>query len=294
MLALRFDGTFATWRQAARRALLEGLAPHQLQWLDEESTPGLFDEQAECAPQPNGRLRVSPELLEMLESAARYRGEERWSLLYRVLWRFTRGERSAVLAGDADGSELQRRLKAVRREAHHLHAFARFQPCQAAGAPDFVAWFEPAHDVLASASEHFAERLGRHSWLIATPRDGVLWDGDKLQHQRQCPAQWRHWAQQPNDDGQALWLAYYGSTFNPARLNRTVMQQHLPQRFWKHLPEGPLIPQLMSEARAGGQRDGQTWALAGKQGKRIGAIRERGAERPAAAVSGSDGPDLPR
>ena len=43
MHSLRFDGTFATWRQAARRALLQGLAPHQLQWLDEEAAPGLFD-----------------------------------------------------------------------------------------------------------------------------------------------------------------------------------------------------------------------------------------------------------
>ena len=85
MHSLRFDGTFATWRQAARRALLQGLAPHQLQWLDEEAAPGLFDQPAERAPQPSGRLRVSPELLDLLESAAQYRGEERWSLLYRVL-----------------------------------------------------------------------------------------------------------------------------------------------------------------------------------------------------------------
>ena len=40
MHSLRFDGSFATWRQAARRALLQGLAPHKLQWLDEEAAPG--------------------------------------------------------------------------------------------------------------------------------------------------------------------------------------------------------------------------------------------------------------
>lgn len=295
MHSLRFDGTFATWRQAARRALLQNLAPHQLQWLDEEAAPGLFDEAAERAPEPNGRLRVSPELLELLESAAQYRGEERWSLLYRVLWRFVQGERSAILAGDPDGSELQRRLKAVRREAHHLHAFVRFQPCKAQGAPDFVAWFEPAHDILASASGHFAERLGKHSWLIATPRDGVFWDGQQLRHERHCPRQWRDWAQQPEDDGQALWRAYYGSTFNPARLNRTAMQQHLPLRFWKHLPEGPLIPQLMSEARAGAQRDGQALVLAGRKGKRIAQIHEGDASRPPSGnLSENDAPDLPR
>ena len=122
-----------------------------------------------------------------------------------------------------------------------------------------------------------------------------FWDGQRLQHERHCPAQWQAWARQPEDDGQALWRAYYGSTFNPARLNRTVMQQHLPVRFWKHLPEGPLIPQLMSEARAGAQRDGQALVLAGRKGKRIAQINEGDAMRPpSGSVSGSDAPDLPR
>ena len=65
--------------------------------------------------------------------------------------------------------------------------------------------------------------------------------------------------------------------------------------FWKHLPEGPLIPQLMSEARAGAQRDGQALVLAGRKGKRIAQINEGDAMRPpSGSVSGSDAPDLPR
>jgi DNA polymerase len=122
---------------------------------------------------------------------------------------------------------------------------------------------------LASASGHFAERLGRTTWLIATPDDGVYWDGQHMHYQRPCPPQWQRLAQTPDDDGQALWLAYYGSTFNPARLNRSALETSLPVRFWKNLPEGPLIPQLMSQARAGAQRDGQAEAVAGRGGKRI-------------------------
>ena len=76
-----------------------------------------------------------------------------------------------MLAGDRDGSELQRRIKAVRREAHHMHAFLRFRPGdKAQGAPDYLAWHEPAHDVLDLGAEHFVPRMGRHSWLIGTPR----------------------------------------------------------------------------------------------------------------------------
>ena len=47
------------------------------------------------------------------------------------------------------------------------------------------------------------------------------------------------------------------------------MQGHLPSRFWKNLPEGPLIPALISEARTGKQRDGQASQIANRPGKRI-------------------------
>jgi len=287
-----FDGSFSAWREIARSLLQRGIAPHQINWLDNTGHAGLFDQSNDSfeAVAATQAPRVPRQLLELLQSAARFRQEDRWSLLYRILWRVARGDRSAMLPGDMDGSQLHRRLKAVRREAHHLHAFVRFHPRpDGAEGPQLVAWHEPAHDILASASGHFAERLGRSTWLIATPQDGVYWDGQQLHYQRPCPAEWQQLAQNPEDKGEALWLAYYGSTFNPARLNPGALQNSLPVRFWKNLPEGPLIPQLMSQARAGAQRDGQAEGVARQPGKRI--------RRPAArvdAVSGSAAPDLPR
>jgi DNA polymerase len=267
-----FDGSFIGWRAVARSLLQQGIAPHQVNWRPDGDSLSLFDQSPTAAdldatkPAP----RIPRQLLELLESAACFRMEDRWSLLYRILWRVAQGDRAAMLPGDIDGSQLHKRLKAVRREAHHLHAFLRFQPRpENAEGPQLVAWHEPAHDILASASGHFAERLGRTTWLIATPDDGVYWDGQHMHYQRPCPPQWQRLAQTPDDDGQALWLAYYGSTFNPARLNRSALETSLPVRFWKNLPEGPLIPQLMSQARAGAQRDGQAEAVAGRGGKRI-------------------------
>ena len=58
-----------------------------------------------------------------------------------------------MLAGDKLGSELQRRIKQVSREAHHLHAFVRFIALPAEAGPElpeYVAWHEPAHDILKS------------------------------------------------------------------------------------------------------------------------------------------------
>ena len=292
MHSASFDGSFAGWREVARSLIQQCVPPHQITWLTDGDSGGLFDH----APVPNGApaatppLRIPKQLLELLQSAARFRVEDRWSLLYRILWRVAQGDRAAMLPGDIDGSQLHKRLKAIRREAHHLHAFLRFHPRpENAEGPQLVAWHEPAHDILASASGHFAERLGRTTWLIATPDDGVYWDGQRLHYQRPCPSEWQRLAQSPEDEGEALWLAYYGSTFNPARLNRSALETSMPVRFWKNLPEGPLIPQLMSQARAGAQRDGQAEAVARQGGKRI---RHTGAQVP--DVSGSGDPALRR
>lgn len=292
MHSAHFDGSFAGWRDAARALLRQGLAPHQVNWRGDGDRGGLFDQ----APSPVNTKpaaeapRIPRQLLALLQSAACFRVEDRWSLLYRILWRVAQGDRAAMLPGDIDGSQLHKRLKAVRREAHHLHAFVRFHPRpETVEGPQLVAWHEPAHDILHSASEHFAERLGRSTWLIATPDDGIYWDGQHLHYQRPCPDEWQRLAQTPEDDGQALWLAYYGSTFNPARLNRSALENSLPVRFWKNLPEGPLIPQLMSQARAGAQRDGQAAAVARQAGK---SIRYNATTTP--QVSENVDPDHPR
>lgn len=267
-----FDGSFSGWREVARNLVQQGIPPHQITWLGNNDSGGLFDQApiSLTSTVTNPAPRIPKQLLELLQSAAHFRVEDRWSLLYRILWRVAQGDRAAMLPGDIDGSQLHKRLKAVRREAHHLHAFLRFHPRpEDAEGPQLVAWHEPAHDILASASGHFAERLGRTRWLIATPDDGVYWDGQRLHYQRPCPSEWQRLAQTPEDTGEALWLAYYGSTFNPARLNRSALETSMPVRFWRNLPEGPLIPQLMSQARAGAQRDGQAETVARQVGKRI-------------------------
>ena len=275
MRVLCCDDDFETWRSQARTLLAEGLSPHDVVWED-ENRPQLFAAQASPACRANAPVtRVPAELVEQLRCAAQCRMPGRWNLLYRILWRVTRGEREAMLAGDPDGSELHRRIKTASREAHHLHAFVRFHPVHDAPDLDYIAWYEPAHDILAGASMHFAERLGRQRWLIATPQDAVWYDGAQLEYRRPCPEAWRARAQALSGGADRLWETYYASIFNPARLNRKTMQGHMPLRFWKGLTEGKLIPVLLSEARAGSQKDGQAEGVRGKAGKAIRLARQR-------------------
>lgn len=284
MRVLCCDDQFDCWRDQARQLLLEAVPPHAVVWEDEAHRQLFAAEPLPAYTGPTRAVRVPSSLLAELKSAARYRTAGRWNLLYRILWRVVKGERQAMLAGDPDGSELQRRIKAASREAHHLHAFLRFHPLPGAGDLDYVAWHEPAHDILASASMHFAERLGRQRWLIATPRDGVWFDGEQLHYRQPCPADWRARAEAVRGKDDALWETYYASIFNPARLNRKVMQGHMPLRFWAGLTEGKLIPVLLSKARAGSQKDGQAEAVAGKAGKVIRLASDKAAaDGPAAA-----------
>ncbi|WP_042141120.1 TIGR03915 family putative DNA repair protein [Pseudomonas parafulva] len=277
VIALDCDNLFSTWRSQARMLLSHGVDPSQVTWSQGPVADLLAE--AVALPEVQGPFRASipAALLGQLEQASRYHGEQRWNFLYEVLWRVAHGDRTAMLAGDRLGSELHRRIKQVSREAHHLHAFLRFVPLpESLVGPlqlDLVAFHEPAHDILQSASGHFADRLGRLRWLIATPRDGIRFDGQAFDYQRQCPALWQQWARNAEDPGAELWRTYYRHTFNPARLNPDALRLHMPGRFWRHLPEGMLIPQLEGLARQGKQRDGQAQEVAAQGGKTISAMK---------------------
>ena len=58
---------------------------------------------------------------------------------------------------------------------------------------------------------------------------------------------WREQAPGP-DAGEALWLAYYASIFNPARTKPAMMKKEMPVRYWRNLPEAVLIAPLLAGA----------------------------------------------
>ncbi|OLO02718.1 TIGR03915 family putative DNA repair protein [Salinicola socius] len=276
---------FEEWRERARQLLMAGVPPSNVTWRDgDDSHDDLFSLPPAAERQPPFRgaastsIRIGREQLALLRNAARYRsrgGEQaRWPLLYRVLWRWVQGDAAATHPADADGHLLHQRWHAIKREAHHMHAFLRFHRRDDALGERYVAWFEPAHDVLDLGAEHFADRMGGSPWLIATPEGGVHWNGSTLDYRFPCPAIWateaRTAAERANaDEDHALWRTYFVSTFNPARLNHKVMTQHMPQRFWRHLSEGDLIPAMEARARHGGQRLAQESSVGQRKGKAL-------------------------
>lgn len=280
---------FDEWREQARRLLQAGTPPASVTWHDGNdnhddlfSSPAALENPSSSQEPSSTPIRIGRDQLTLLRNAARYRtrgvdqgaDQPRWPLLYQVLWRLTRGDAAATHPADADGRVLHQRWHAVKREAHHMHAFLRFHRRDDALGERYIAWFEPAQDVLDLGAEHFADRMGGSRWIIATPEGGVSWSGSTLDYRHPCPDIWKAEARAATDrangdEDHTLWRTYFVSTFNPARLNHKVMTQHMPQRFWRHLSEGDLIPAMEAKARHGGQRLAQETSVGQRKGKAL-------------------------
>ena len=84
-------------------------------------------------------------------------------------------------------------------------------------------------------------------WSILTPDGCAHWDTRSLDFSEGVTRD-----AAPDDDAlEELWRTYYAHIFNPARLNPRMMRQEMPQKYWKHLPETQLLPELI---RTAGQR----------------------------------------
>lgn len=283
---VRLVQDFEQWRTAARELIARRVPPESVEWLARAEDGDLFSSSMDAglnagssgAPRADAAgaaqsssagapaLRVSRQLMDMLASAACFRAADRWAFLYKVLWRWQHGEHEVASAADPDGARLYGMVKAVHREEHDMHAYVRFRErlVQDDG-PRFVAWFEPSHDVLPQVAQHFARRMGPVRWLIATPDASVLWDGSALHWGAAVPDA----AGLIDDSGEALWLTYYRSIFNPARLNADLLRSHIPSRFWKNLPEGAIVPGMISAAANGARRTGQTASVGQRAGNAI-------------------------
>lgn len=239
----------AAWRAAARAALRADLRPEDIDW-DGDSGAGYTQASLLAAPdlatvEP---LRAAPQvpaaLFELADSVLCHRDPQRHALLYRIAWRIAQGEKHLLgRVTDADVRRASELAKAVGRDSHKMKAFVRFR--EIPGETDaFIAWFEPEHHIVDRVAPFFARRFAGMRWAILTPYRSVAWDGAALGF---GPGAQRSDA--PDDDTREdLWRTYYAHIFNPARLNPRMMRQEMPQKYWKHLPEAHLLPDLIRTA----------------------------------------------
>ncbi|HEY0007491.1 MAG TPA: DUF4130 domain-containing protein, partial [Tepidisphaeraceae bacterium] len=140
--------TFSAWRTTARELLAAKVPPSDVTWTDDQQTPLLPMPAAQETTAATSNARVPKEFLQLAQVVACHRDPIRWPLLYRTLWRLTRGEHNLLeIVTDDDTHALFQMEKAVRRDRHKMTAFVRFKELQCDGDTHYVAWYEPAHYV---------------------------------------------------------------------------------------------------------------------------------------------------
>lgn len=243
-----FDG----FRAHARSLLARGIDPSQAEWRT-PGQAGLFDDaqsEAEQVPEPPARPapQVPAAFVPLCGTVVLHRDPQRFALLYRLLWRLAHEPALRHDPLDPDMLLARQMAQAVRRDSHKMHAFVRFRPVPQEDAPDgeplHVAWFEPEHHIVEANGPWFSRRFANMRWAILSPECCVEWDRKVLTVR---PGTGRENAPAA-DAGEALWLTYYRSIFNPARLKLDMMRKEMPRKYWHNLPEAQLIPQLTAEA----------------------------------------------
>ncbi len=233
---------FAGWRDAARRLVLNEVAPDEIAW--ELRGADTHHETALPEVPAGAELRVSREAVARFETVFCHADPSRFSFLYRLLWRLKSEPALMMIASDPDIRRFEAMEKAVRRDIHKMRAFVRFRKLGEGEDERFVAWFEPDHFIVECNAPFFVRRFTGMRWTILTPYASVAWDGETLllgpgAEKRDLP---------PEDGSELLWQTYFRSIFNPARLKVKAMQAEMPKKYWRNLPEASLIPELIAGA----------------------------------------------
>lgn len=256
---LAHETDFEGWRSAARALLMQGIAPENLAWRVGEANRGLFDlpdfvpatpqdqlsEPGQASAVAHREFKVPRDFIALCSKAILHSDPARFALLYRLLWRLQQTPKLLQLAFDPDVAKAQAMVKAVRRDLHKMKAFVRFREIEMQnGESEFIAWFEPDHHIVQAAAPFFSARFTNMRWSILTPEICMHWDGQSLSYSAGASK-----ADAPTEDaGEDLWRSYYRSIFNPARLKVSAMLAQMPKKYWRNLPEAPLIAGLIADS----------------------------------------------
>ena len=199
------------WRKATRAMVLAGVEPEQVRWSVRTQAGDAADE----LPDGSGGFNVSRALLAMATLAFQARAQERFGLLYRLVWRGAKsGEK--LERDDPDLRAARKLAFAVRADSHKMRTNLRFLPVQTETGLDYASWYAPAHFVLEANAQLLARRFPQHRFAILTPDGSALWDGSEL---RFGPGL----AQVADDAGLATWWRdHHATLWREARTGTSI------------------------------------------------------------------------
>jgi probable DNA metabolism protein len=214
---LASETDLAGFREESRLLLRQQVPPEAVHWETPLTPSSDFfadlspnDHHSRDMPKAASAI-VPPSFLRLCEVVVLHHDPDRFALLYRLLWRLVHepGLRNDPI--DADMLHAHQMAQSVRREIHKMKSLLRFRTVADAGGALQLAWFEPAHHILAAVAPWFAKRVPQSRWAIMTPERSVEWDGERLHYAAGLAR-----SQVPSaGQGDAAWLACYRAVFGP-------------------------------------------------------------------------------
>jgi len=213
-VALRSETDWDGWRQATRALVLAGVPPSEVTW----SIGGPPTE----LPTGTGSFTVSRALVSLASLAIQARDQDRFGLLYGLVWRANAGDNPLVADDDPDMSLARRLAFAVRAEAHRMRTHMRFLSAE----DRLLGWYAPVHFVLDANAQLLAKRFPTAVFSVITPDGSAHWTGGVLR--------FGGGLRQPEDDDTFLaWWNAHGC----AVLDDTIVGTSVPEA--ENLDEAP-------------------------------------------------------
>ncbi len=203
-VALRSETDWDGWRQATRALVLASVPPSEVTW----SVVG----PATDLPSGTGSFTVSRALVALASLAIQARDQDRFGLLYGLVWRANAGDNPLASETDPDLLLARRLAFAVRAEAHRMRTHVRFLATE----DRLLGWYAPAHFVLEANAQLLARRFPKAMFSLITPDGSAHWDGAELRFGTGL--------RQPEDDDTLLawWNAHGAAVLDEATIGTSV------------------------------------------------------------------------
>lgn len=252
MVIFRYDKTFEGLLTAVFDAYARRTFPDRL-LAEGEPLPLFYDEAVTVYTDPAKSDRVWKGLQKKISTLSLTGITMVWlselpgsdELLLRYIRKVIDSARNIEMNfGDPDVLEVSKIWKKVSTEQHHVLQFLRFQK---AADGTFFAPLSPLYNVLPLTLSHLKNRFADQKWLLYDLKReyGYYYDLQEAVEVRFEQKDAHLISGLLSEDVmdkdeklfQQMWKEYFRSIAIKERLNLKLHRQHMPERFWKYMPE---------------------------------------------------------
>lgn len=217
---IHFYPEFYCWLSVAHECVSNNCNPAKLWWAADRSV---------SRTEKKSNANLHPDFLQEARAASCHSNDDRWALLYSILWRLNH----AAPFFKRRFSNMNWSILTPVGCAHWEGQDRIAENCERQNT-------KKPNPQVHNPQEH-SQKEHQYAKL---PGSGQLWFSEAVD-KNIAPA---------GDQFEEAWRVYYKSIFNPARLKVSAMQSEMPKKYWKNLPEATEIHALIKSAESRSRR----------------------------------------